>query len=507
MTHRPFAAEGTAARLPGDVAGCPPPSRPFVLAATIIGSSMAFIDGTVVNIALPAIQQSLGAGIAELQWVVNGYLLPLGALMLVGGGLGDRLGRRRIFIAGIVLFTLASVACALAPTVGLLITARAVQGIGAALLVPQSLALIAANFPKDVRGRAIGTWAAASAITTSLGPPIGGFLIDTLSWRVAFWINLPLAAVALWLTLGHVPESRDEAARGPVDWLGAGLATLGFGAVTYGLIGLEAAGSGRTVAIGAIVAGLVLLVLFVMAEKRAANPVMPLPLFASRVFSGANVVTVLLYGALSGALFLLPFDLVARRGLTAAEAGLTILPFGMVIGVMSRFMGGLADVHGPRPFMTLGPFLVAIAAAWLALTLPGYWFGVMAPAILLSVGMGVVVSPLTTAVMNAVPTERSGAASGINNAASRVAGVFAVAVVGLAASLVYRASAPEAAPPFGRLPPVGDTGRAAAEAAFVSGYAVAMGITAMAALLAAAFARFTIPTRSGEAPVPAPPGS
>lgn len=505
MTHRPFAAEGAAARLPGDVVGCPPASRPFVLSATIVGSSMAFVDGTVVNIALPAIQQSLGASIAELQWVVNGYLLPLGALMLVGGGLGDRIGRRRIFIAGIVLFTLASVACALAPTAGVLIAARAVQGIGAALLVPQSLALIAANFPQDIRGRAIGTWAAASAITTSLGPPIGGLLIDTLSWRVAFWINLPLAAVALWLTVRYVPESRDKDARGPIDWLGAVLATLGFGAVTYGLIGLEATGFGRTLALAAIALGLVLLTFFVLAERRAASPLMPLSLFASRVFSGANVVTVLLYGALAGALFLLPFDLVVRRGLTAAEAGLTILPFGIVIGVMSRFMGGLADQHGPRPFMTLGPFLFALGAAWLALTLPGYLIGVMIPAILLAVGMGVIVSPLTTAVMNAVPTERSGVASGINNAGSRLAGVVAVAIIGLAANLVYRAAAPEAAPSFGELPAVDDPLRGAAEAAFVSGYAVAMGITAAAALLAAAAAWITIPAKAAAQAAPPPP--
>lgn len=500
MTHRPLAAEGTAARLAGDTAGCPPVSRPFVLAAAIVASSMAFIDGTVVNIALPAIQRSLGAGIAELQWVVNGYLLPLGALMLVGGGLGDRIGRRRIFLTGIVVFTLASVACALAPSAGILIAARALQGVGAALLVPQSLALISANFPKDVRGRAIGTWAAASAITTSLGPPIGGFLIDSLSWRVAFWINLPLAAAAIWLTLRHVPESRDEQARGPVDWLGAVLATLGFGAVTYGLIGLEAADAGRAAAFAAIAAGIVLLVLFVLAERRAANPLMPLALFASRVFGGANIVTVLLYGALAGALFLLPFDLVVRRGQTAAEAGLAILPFGISIGVMSRFMGGLADAHGPRPFMTVGPLLFAVGAAWLALTLPGYWTGVIAPMILLAIGMGVVVSPLTTAVMNAVPTGRSGVASGINNAASRLAGVVAVAIIGLAASLVYRSAAPAAAPPFGALPPPGAPLRAAAEAAFVSGYAVAMGITAGAALLAAVAAWMTIPPKIAEAP-------
>jgi len=495
MTHRPFAPEGTAARLPGDAAGCPPAARPFVLAATIVGSSMAFIDGTVVNIALPAIQRGLGAGIAELQWVVNGYLLPLGALMLVGGGLGDRLGRRRVFVAGVVLFTLASLACALAPTIGILIAARVVQGIGAALLVPQSLALIAANFPKDIRGAAIGTWAAASAITTSLGPPLGGLLIDTLSWRVAFWINLPLAAVALWLTLRHVPESRDETVRGGLDWPGAILATLGFGAITYGLIGLGGEGDARLVAGAALVLGLVLLVVFILVERRVANPIMPPTLFASPVFSAANVVTVLLYAALSGALFLLPFDLVVRRGLTAAEAGLTILPFGVIIGVMSRFMGSLADRHGPRPFMTLGPVLFALGAGWLALALPGYWAGVMVPALLLAVGMGVVVSPLTTAVMNAVPTERSGAASGINNAASRLAGVVAVAVIGLVAGLVYRAAAPAGATVFGELPPAGDQLRTAAEAAFVSGYGAAMGLTAAMALAAAIVAWLTIPVK------------
>ena len=498
MTQRPHPAEPARAPPLVETDGCPPASRPFVLAAAIVGSSMAFIDGTVVNIALPAMQAGLGASIAQLQWVVNGYLLPLGALMLVGGGLGDRLGRRRIFVAGIGLFTLASIACALAPTVGVLIAARVAQGVGAALLVPQSLALIAANFPKDIRGRAIGTWAAASAITTSLGPPIGGFLIDTLSWRVAFWINLPLAAIALWLTFRHVPESRNHTAHGLVDWAGALLATLGFGAVTYGLIGLEAADARGAVAAGSIIVGLALLSAFVMVERRAENPVMPLPLFASPVFTGANIVTVMLYGALSGALFLLPFDLVVRRGLSAAEAGLTLLPFGIVIGVMSRFMGGLADTHGPRPFMTLGPLLVAGAGAWLALALPGYWIGVMAPAILLSVGMGVVVSPLTTAVMNAVPTERSGAASGINNAASRLAGVLAVAVIGLIASLVYRAALPQAALPFGQLPAAGDPLRAGAEAAFISAYAAGMAVVAAAALSASLAAWVTIPARGTE---------
>ncbi len=496
-THRPLVPEGRAAlrstAAMDTATACPPAARPFVLAATILASSMAFLDGTIVNIALPTIQRGLQADIASLQWVVNGYLLMLGALMLVGGGLGDRIGRRRIFAGGIALFTLASIACALAPGVGFLVAARVVQGIGAALLVPQSLALISANYPRDIRGRAIGTWAAASAMTTALGPAIAGLLIDTFSWRIAFWINLPIAAIALWLTYVHVPESREAAARGPVDWIGALVAMAGFGAITYGLIAIGETGAGVLAGIVAVGTGLVLVALFVMTERRAANPIMPPALFRSPVFAGGNIVTVLLYGALAGSLFLLPFDLLARRGLTTAEAGLTILPFGVIIGLMSRWMGALADTYGPRLFMTIGPALVAAACAVLALTIDNFWIGVMAPAIALAIGMGVIVSPLTTAVMNAVPEGKQGAASGVNNAASRLAGVFAVAIVGAAASLVYGARAPEAAPRFGVLPPAGDALRAGAEAAFLSGYATGMGIVAVWAALAAIAAWITIP--------------
>ena len=419
MTHRPVVPEGrgvlTLAGGGADGAGCPVSSRPFVLAATILASAMAFIDGSVVNIALPAIQHGLDADIAALQWVLNGYLLMVGALLLVGG-----------------------------------------------------------------------------------------FLIDTLSWRVAFWINVPIAVIAVWLTYRHVPESRDATARGGIDWAGALAATVGFGAITFGLVEAGEASVRLWQSIGAIVLGIALVAAFVAIEWRAANPVMPPVLFKSRVFAGGNIVTVLLYGALSGSLFLLPFELLVRRGMTAAAAGLVILPFGIIIGVMSRAMGGLADKHGPRLFMTVGPLLVAAGCGSLALALSDLWIGVIAPVVLLAVGMGIVVSPLTTAVMNAVPEGRSGAASGVNNAASRLAGVFAVAIVGLVVRLVYVAAAPQGAPRFGVLPAPDAPLRAGAEAAFLGGYGTAMGLVAVAALLAGVAAWLTIPKgKIGEGP----PGS
>ncbi len=235
MTHEPFAPDGKQAAVSPAHQSSPVAARRYVLAATTIASAMAFVDSTVVGIAVPAIQKSLSADIVAMQWVANAYLLMLGALILTGGGLGDRIGRRRVFLAGIVVFTVASLMCAVAPSAALLIAARAIQGVGAALLVPQSLAIISATFPKDIRGKAIGTWAAASAVTTALGPPIGGFLIDLMSWRAAFWINLPLAVVALWLALRYMPESRDEGAKGGIDWQGAVLAVAAFAALTYGL--------------------------------------------------------------------------------------------------------------------------------------------------------------------------------------------------------------------------------------------------------------------------------
>ena len=492
MTHRPFVPEGRLAHiLPLAHRPCPVEARPYVLAAAIIASAMAFIDSTVVGIAVPAIQKNLSADIVAMQWVANAYLLMLGALILVGGGLGDRIGRRRVFLAGIVVFTVASLACAVAPNAALLIAARAIQGVGAALLVPQSLAIISANFPKDIRGKAIGTWAAASAVTTALGPPIGGFLIDLLSWRAAFWINLPLAAIALALTVWFVPESRDEGEEGPVDWGGAAIAVVAFGALTYGLSAISEGQVSAVVIVAAIVAGLIGLAVYVPVEKRAANPITPPALFRSKIFSSVNIVTVFLYGALSGVLFLVPFDLMNRRGLSAATTGLIMLPFGLIIGGLSRFTGALADDHGPRFFLVAGPLLVGAGAFGFALNVSDLWLGVMLPIVLIGVGMALAASPLTTAVMNAVPDGKSGAASGISNAASRLSGVFAIAIFGAAAATVFGWHAPEAAR-FGVIPPPGDPAHDAIVTAFLSAYSVAMIFGAIWCLIAALISFVTL---------------
>ncbi len=440
---------------------------------------------------MPAIQKELAANIVAMQWVANAYLLMLGALILVGGGLGDRVGRRRIFLIGIVVFTVASLMCAVAPNAALLIAARAIQGVGAALLVPQSLAIISATFPKDIRGKAIGTWAAASAVTTALGPPIGGFLIDLLSWRAAFWINLPLAVVALWLALRYMPESRDEGAKGGIDWQGALIAVLAFGALTYGLTAVSE-GAVSAVAIGlAIAAGLAGIAIFVVVEQRAANPIAPPALFGSKIFTSVNIVTVFLYGALSGVLFLLPFDLINRRGLSAATTGLIMLPFGLIIGVFSRLTGALADTYGPRFFLVAGPLLVAAGSFGFALVIPNIWLGVVLPVVLVGGGMALAASPLTTAVMNAVPDGKSGAASGISNAASRLAGVFAIALFGATAGVVFGWTAPAAAR-FGVIPPAADPAHDQIVGAFLSAYSAAMVFGAVWCFIAAAISFVTL---------------
>ena len=464
-----------------------------MLVATIIASAMAFIDATIVTIALPSLQADLNTSFQALQWVVNAYALLLGGLILVGGGAGDRFGHRRVFVIGVVNFALASLGCALAPTVEALIIARGIQGIGAALLVPQSLAIIAAAYPKNVRGRAIGIWAGASAITTTLGPPLGGFLIDTLDWRAAFWINLPLSAAAIWLALRYIPETRDETASGPLDWLGGILAILAFGCLTAGLTGLAETSSGMGTTLLLLGAGAIGTVLFVLCEARAANPLMPLSLFNDRVFTSANVMTLFLYGALTGVLFLLPFDLIERRGLSATQVGLTLLPIGIIIGTLSRIAGAWADRVGPRPPLSIGSILVAIGAAGLAFSVADFWLGVVAPIVIMSVGMALVVAPLTTAVMVAAPDTQSGAASGVNNAASRLAGLFAIAIIGAFASIIYfgEIAAVNIATTdlrFGRLPEVGHADRAVLEHAFIEAYGVAMSIAAVWGLLAALIA-------------------
>ena len=446
---------------------------------------MAFIDGSVVTIALPIMQTEMAADLSALQWVVNGYTLFLGALILVGGAAGDRFGRRRMFLVGTVGFAAASALCALSPSLGWLIAARVAQGACAALMVPQSLAIISASFPADIRGRAIGTWAGASALTTAMGPALGGALIDTLGWRVAFWINLPIAAGVVFLALRYVPESRSGNTPGPLDWRGAVLAVVAAGLFTLGLTALAADGGGW-VASGLCLAGVAAGTAFVAAERRAASPLMPLVLFSSSAFAGANLATFFLYGALSGMIFLLPFDLMGPRGMTASQVGLTLFPLGLIIGVFARRAGALADKIGPRALLVSGSLAAAASGLAFAIGLPGL-AGIVGPVIVLGAGLALVVAPLTTVVMNSAPDALSGAASGVNNAVSRLAGLFAVALVGAVTALVFTGSlgASVAAGGFGAWPATGSSEYPLVVSAFSKAYSIGMTVSAALAALAA----------------------
>ncbi len=408
--------------------------RTRVLAATILGSSLAFIDGSVVNVALPAIQGGLAAGTAAMQWVVDAYLLPLGALVLLGGAMGDRLGRVRVFLAGVVLFTAASLACGLAPVAAWLVLGRAVQGVGAALLVPGSLAIIGAVIPAEERGAAIGTWSGAAALTTAFGPLLGGWLVDAVSWRAIFLINPPIAAAVIWLARG-IPDSRGPAAAGPLDWPGALLAAAGLGALTYGFI--EAPGRGADAHVLAFLAGgAALLAAFVAMEARRPEPMVPLSVFRSARFSGANVLTLLLYFALTGVLFQLPFLLIGTHGYSASAAGAALLPVSLLLGGLSRSAGRLAERVGPRLPLVSGPLLAAAGFLLLGMRAGDsrYWTGVLPGMLALAGGLTLAVAPLTAAVMAAVPDGQAGVASGINNAVARVAGLLAVSVLGILAA-------------------------------------------------------------------------
>src|SRR5882762_4491507 len=406
----------------------------MTLAATILGSSMAFIDGSVVNIALPAIQQALQANAASTQWIVNGYLLLLGALVLVGGSAADLYGRRRIFLVGIAIFTAASIACGLSPDITVLVVSRAVQGLGAALLIPASLAMLGATFDDHERSHAIGIWAGVGALTAAAGPVLGGWLVDQVSWRAIFLLNVPLAVAAAGLAVLFACESHDPQAR-RLDWPGAGAVAIGLAAITWGLGAIPVSGFHDPTVLAALVAGAAFLSCFVAIEARfREHAMMPLSLYHQRNFSATNALTLLLYFALGGTLYYLPFGLIRLGGYSATQAGAALLPFALIMGFGASFAGALADRFGPRLSLTAGPLIAACGLTLLAFAdLKGsYWVNVFPAICVLAIGMTVTVPPLTSTVMASVGDAHAGVASGVNNAVARVAGLLAVAALGAA---------------------------------------------------------------------------
>jgi EmrB/QacA subfamily drug resistance transporter len=506
-----------------------PPTAPcsksrgrWVLAATILASSMAFIDGTVGNVALPALQANLNATAVDVQWVIEAYSLLLSALLLIGGSLGDHYGRRRIFLIGVALFAAASAACGFAADIRQLIAARALQGLGAALLVPGSLAIISSSFSQKERGRAIGTWSGFSAMTTAIGPVIGGWLVEHVSWRAVFLINLPLALLVIAISLRYVAENSDrETTR--VDWLGAVLGALGLGALVYGLIESSRLGfNNRSILLFLTAAG-VLMISFLILEARLSHPMLPLGLFRSRVFTAANLLTFLLYAALGGTFFFLPLNLIQVQHYSATAAGAALLPFILLISFLSRWSGSLVAKYSSKLLLVVGPLIAALG--FVLFMLPGrggsysYWATFFPPIVVLGLGMAITVAPLTTSVMNSVTQSRMGIASGVNNAVARTGGLVAIAVFGVVMLHLFndrldhrlalwkvsssasqslhaqRTKLAAATIPEDQDPAIQQLMRRAVEESFVSGFRVIMAIGAASAIAGAGVAFAVLPKK------------
>ena len=415
-----------------DVASAP--AHPtLVLATTILASSLSFIDGSVVNVGLPALGRDLHGDAATLQWVINGYLLPLSALLLFGGALGDRFGRRRLLVTGVALFGLASVGCALSPSLPWLIFARALQGVGAAMLMPNSLAILGGAFSGAAKGQAVGTWAATGAMTSAVGPVLGGWLIDTVGWRAIFFLNLPLAVGAIWLALRYVVDPPSNTNQTPLDMTGAALATAALGALAWGLTAGSGAAGWGSMAIATVILGVVLMVAFLAVEKRLGDRAMaPLALFGSRSFTGLSLLTLLLYGALGGLLVLLPYILIKGAGYSATLAGAALLPLPLILTAASPIMGGLAGRVGARLPLTVGPIIVGLGFLMIMRVngAGSYWTTVLPAIVVIALGMAGAVAPLTTAVLSSVDPQHTGSASGLNSALARTGGLVATALLG-----------------------------------------------------------------------------